>query len=118
MIRRIALGTIALAAIVTAALGAVSVAAGISSVADMTVWASLFIVAGLFALGAGAYCADLAGRDIAPARLSADARRWTWAATAALASLMLVSVWFFYLALLCPLVTAAAVRAASYRIDR
>ena len=119
MIRRtVATTTIVLAGALTALLGVATVAGGIDTMDDYTIWGLSIAVAGLAAAVTGSACVYFAGRDLRLKGLSPTGARWAWAATTALAAIFFLSVWFFFLALVAPLVTFAAVRIGRYRIDR
>ena len=104
--RRLAIAVIAAAAAATAALGglyAVSIARDFSDGDEF--WGPFFLASGVYALVAGTVCTYLAVRDVGPGRLSARARRWTWAATAGFSLLTLPFLWI-PVYLVGPLVTA------------
>ena len=111
-VRRIAIGVIVFAAVVTLLLGGlfIYVAADYSADHRFDLWLALAAIGSIAGIVAGAGSAYFAARDLPRASLSQRARYWTWAATAAFSLLAFVSVWWMLLAVIGPLVTALFVR--------
>jgi hypothetical protein len=116
VVRRLAIAVIATASVVTAILGGFFAGAVIDYPdGGERLWRLLVGTTGVACAAIGGTCAYLVMRDLRRGSLSAQAERWTWAATGAFTLLAFASVWWFYLGVLGPLVTALFVTLARNR---
>ena len=110
--RRVGTAAVLLGAVLTVLIGGFFVYGASKVLDEEPVWAPILGAAGIFAAATGAVCAVLAARDLWRGSLTRRGEFWAWTATLALSLQWLSSVWFFWVAFVCPFITLAAVRMA------